>query len=83
VNISEPREKVAQAVASRGYRSQVVLDTSGRTSDLYQVVGTPTSYLIGRDGLMVGGAIGPRPWTQAAARSLLQTLLEKSSGQAR
>ena len=75
VDISEPRDLVAQVVASRGYRAQVLLDSNGRTADAYRVRGTPTSYLIGRDGLVVGGAVGPRPWAQAQGRALLQTLL--------
>ena len=75
VDISEPRELVAQAVASRGYRAQVLLDPKGQTADAYRVRGTPTSYLIGRDGLVLGGAVGPRPWAQAEGRALLQALL--------
>jgi hypothetical protein len=75
VDISEPRDLVAQAVASRGYRAQVLLDPNGRTADAYRVRGTPTSYLIGRDGLLLGGAVGPRPWAEAQGRALLQALL--------
>jgi hypothetical protein len=75
VDIAEPRERVARAVASRGYRAQVLLDPDGRTADAYRVRGTPMTYLIGRDGLLLGGAIGPRPWAQAEGRALLQMLL--------
>jgi AhpC/TSA family protein len=83
VDISEPRERVAEAVASRGYRAQVLLDPDGRTADAYRVRGTPTSYLIGRDGLLLGGAVGPRPWAQAQGRALLQALLNHGMNSAR
>lgn len=83
VNIEEPREKVAQTVASRGYRSQVLLDTTGQLSNAFRVLGTPTSYLIGRDGFVLGGAVGPRPWTQPPARALLQALLQSPDERAR
>ena len=83
VDIAEPRERVAQAVASRGYRAQVLLDPKGQTADAYRVRGTPTTYLVGRDGLVLGGAIGPRPWAQAEARALLQALLNPGRDSAR
>ena len=83
VDISEPRDLVAQAVTSRGYRAQVLLDPKGQTADAYRVRGTPTSYLVGRDGLMLGGAVGPRPWAQAQGRALLQSLLDAGRTSAR
>jgi hypothetical protein len=75
VDIAEPREQVAQAVASCGYRAQVLLDPSGQTADAYRVRGTPMTYLVSRDGLVVGGAVGPRPWAQEQGRALLRALL--------
>ena len=83
VDIEEPRERVAEAVASRGYRARVLLDATGQTADAYRVRATPTSYLIGRDGLMLGGAIGPRPWAQPEGRALLQALLNPGRESAR
>ena len=83
VDISEPRDLVAQAVASRGYRAQVLLDPKGQTADAYRVRGTPTSYLLGRDGLVLGGAVGPRPWAQAEGRALLESLLTSGKARAR
>ena len=75
VNIAEPRDTVAQVVAARGYTARVLLDADGRASEAYQLQATPTVYLIGRDGLLLGRAIGPRPWTQASGRALLAALL--------
>ena len=83
VDIAEPRERVARVVASRGYRAQVLLDPNGQTADAYRVRGTPMTYLIGRDGLVLGGAIGPRPWAQNEGRALLQTLLNTGMDSAR
>jgi hypothetical protein len=75
VNIAEPRDTVAQVVAVRGYTARVLLDPDGRASEAYQLQATPTVYLIGRGGLLLGRAIGPRPWTQASGRALLAALL--------
>ena len=75
VDIAEPRETVTQVVAARGYTARLLRDTDGRVSDAYRVTGTPTAYLVGRDGMLLGRAIGPRPWTQPAGRALLTALL--------
>jgi len=83
VDIAEPRETVAQVVTARGYTARVLLDPDGRASDAYRVQGTPTVYLIGRDGLVLGRAIGPRPWTQVSGRALLAALLRPASGPSR
>ncbi len=75
VDTGEPRDIVARAVESRRYAARVVLDPDGRTSDAYRVRGTPTTYFIGRDGALLGGAVGARPWTGPAGRALIQALL--------
>jgi hypothetical protein len=83
VDIMEPRETVAQVATTRGYTARVLLDPDGRVSDAYRVQATPTVYLIGRDGLLLGRAVGPRPWTQASGRALLAALLRPASGPSR
>lgn len=83
VSVTEPREVVARAVAARGYAARVVLDTGGRVTEAYRVQATPTVYLIGRDGTLLGRAIGPRPWTQPSGRALLTALLGLKSAHAR
>ena len=83
VDITESRETVAQVVAARGYTARVLLDPDGRASETYRVTGTPTAHLIGRDGVLLGRAIGPRPWTQPSGRALLAALLRPASVPAR
>ena len=61
--------------AERGYVATVVLDVSGAVSDAYGIHATPTTFLIARDGTIVGRAIGPRAWAGPDARALFQALL--------
>jgi hypothetical protein len=64
-------------VRQRGYIAPVLLDRDGEvTGKAYGVFGTPTSYLIDRQGRLVGRVVGPRAWESPAARSLLLSLLE-------
>jgi hypothetical protein len=41
----------------------------------YGVTATPTVFVIGRDGLVLGRAIGRRPWVAAEGRALLGEIL--------
>jgi Redoxin len=75
VNIREDHRTVGRAVAERGYVAPVGLDQDGTVSAAYGVWATPTTFLIARDGTIVGRAIGPRPWTGSDARALFQALL--------
>jgi len=50
IDFRESREKVAQAVTSRGIRYPVLLDERGQAARAYGVVGIPTYVLIDRKG---------------------------------
>ena len=75
VDIREDRATVARAVAERGYVAPVVLDPEGSASDAYGIRATPTTFVVARDGTIVGRAVGPRPWTGSDARALFRALL--------
>jgi hypothetical protein len=77
VDIGEDRDTVHRAVRTRGYRATVLLDRRGEVSDLYGVNATPTAFVIGRDGLVLGRAIGPRPWIEPPGRALLDAVLRR------
>jgi DNA-binding LacI/PurR family transcriptional regulator len=75
VNIAETRETVVRALAARRYSAPVLLDPNGKTTESYRVAGTPTVFIIGRDGVILGSAVGPGPWADPAGRALLEALL--------
>jgi AhpC/TSA family protein len=77
VDLGEDRETVREAVRARGYRAPVLLDRGGDVANLYGVNATPTTFVIGRDGRLLGRAIGPRPWTETAGRALLDAVLRR------
>ena len=61
IDFRESREKVAQAVKSRGIRYPVLLDERGQAARAYGVVGIPTYVLIDREGkVALPGARPPR-----------------------
>jgi hypothetical protein len=75
VNIREDPAKVARIVAQRKYAAPVALDLDGRVTDAYGVRATPTTFVIARDGTIVGRATGPRPWMASDGRALFRALL--------
>lgn len=60
---------------------QTLLDTEGEVRQRYAVCGLPTTYLIGRDGRIIGRIIGERDWTGADA--MLQALLAEDAKEAK
>ena len=75
VNMEEPRGLVARWVKDNAVTSTVLLDADGAVTRAYRVTGTPTVVLVGRDGRLVGRAIGSRPWLDGKAQALFKALL--------
>jgi len=53
-----------------------LLDAQGSVRNRYAVRGLPTTYLIGKDGKMIGRIIGERDWTSPEAKNMLKSLIE-------
>ena len=75
VNMRENRNRVAKWVKEKNVTSLVLLDSNGAVARLYQVTGTPTVVLIGRQGELIGRAVGSREWTGEKGRGLFEALL--------
>ena len=75
VNMQENRHRVANWVKEQNVTSLVLLDTDGEVARLYGVTGTPTVVLIGRQGELIGRAVGSRAWTAEKGRGLFEALL--------
>jgi hypothetical protein len=53
----------------------MVLDADGRTSQLYQVFALPATFVVDRQGTLVGTILGIRDWVGPGARAYLGRLL--------
>jgi hypothetical protein len=78
VNIREGRNRVSVWVKESKVTSKVLLDPDGALMTAYRVARTPTVVLVGRDGKLVGRAVGTRGWTTDAGRALFNALVEAS-----
>jgi hypothetical protein len=65
---------VAEWVQANRVSVPVALDADARVTRQYEVTLTPTVFLVGRDGALVGKALGTRAWTSPPGRALLRAL---------
>lgn len=75
VNIAEQPDRVKKYVMEHKLTFPALLDSNGRVSALYGVRGTPTRFLINRQGNIIAGSIGPRDWASEEAQKLIRNLL--------
>ncbi len=77
VDIRESPDLVKRTVKERGYVAPVLLDQKGDVAGRqWGVWGTPTAFVIDREGRLTGMMFGARDWSKPEARRLIQALLE-------
>ena len=75
VNIAEPADRVKEYLAKHKLSFPALLDSDSRVSNLYGIRGTPTRFLIDREGRLIARSIGPRDWASEEARKLIGHVL--------
>ncbi|HSC70065.1 MAG TPA: TlpA disulfide reductase family protein, partial [Candidatus Methylomirabilis sp.] len=75
VNFQEDAGAVKAFVRDLKLTFPVVLDPAGAAATAYLVRGLPATFLIDRNQLVVGRAIGPREWDGKSGRAYIQALL--------
>lgn len=73
--MGEERGRVAAWVESRKLTVTVLLDATGAAVQSYRVAYTPTVFLVGRDGQLVGRAVGNKSWLGDKGRELFRMML--------
>ena len=54
----------------------ILLDSDGKVASLYAVRSIPTTYLVDREGHLIGDALGARNWASDDAIKLFEHLLK-------
>jgi peroxiredoxin len=75
INIQESRDDVLKWVREKNVTFTVLLDPDGAVVNQYGVTVTPTSFIVSRDGRIVGKALGNKTWLAERGRALLRALL--------
>lgn len=80
INVRESKEAARRYAREMDLTFPLVLDTDGRITARYGVIGLPTTFLIDGDGSAVALAVGSRAWGGAAAEAIVRSLLAGRPG---
>lgn len=75
IDLKESAEQVKAFFQKHALSFPALLDHNGSVFRDYLVMGMPTTYLIGRDGMLLARGVGGRDWTRAEALDLIKELL--------
>jgi peroxiredoxin len=73
----EPKEKVLKFLKKFPYTFKILTDEKGKTSEAYKAFHLPTTFVIDKEGMAVGKAIGPRDWDGAKSIMFFEELLTR------
>lgn len=77
VDVREERDTVSSFIEKNDYTFPVLLDSRGKVANMYDLRAYPTSFLIDREGKVVGKAVGAREWASKDSFDLIKYLLDK------
>ncbi len=77
VDLQEGKGEVEAFVREYKLTFPIVLDRSGSGGAAYGVRSIPTTFLIGRDGMILAGRMGAQEWDDPAVVALLEKLLAR------
>jgi thiol-disulfide isomerase/thioredoxin len=77
VDLREAEETVAQFAKDLNLSFPVLLDSQGTTGAIYVVQSIPTTFLVNKEGHLIGRLIGSREWDTDSFINLLETLIEE------
>ncbi len=76
IDLKETAEQVKAFFEKHSLSFPALLDQDGSVFRDYLVAGMPTTYLIGRDGMLLARGVGGRDWTRAEALQLIKELIK-------
>jgi peroxiredoxin len=68
-------EGVRRWTEERGFTFTILQDRSGKIEQTYQTTGTPESFVLDKNGVIVKKVIGAIPWDHPAQKALFRRLL--------
>ena len=76
INMREAPDLVKTYVTKHRLTFPHLLDVEAKVTSMFAVPGTPTTFLIDREGQVLGVGIGYRDWASPAAHRLVESLLK-------
>jgi len=76
VDIGEDTSTVQKFIRSNGYTYPILLDSSKKISSIYGIKAIPTTYIIDREGKIIGRVIGSIKWDNKKVISAIEALIK-------
>ena len=76
INMREAPDLVKTYVAKHRLTFPHLLDAEAKVTSMFAVPGTPTTFLIDREGQVLGAGVGYRNWASPAVQRLVESLLQ-------
>jgi peroxiredoxin len=76
INMHEAPNLVKTYVTKHRLTFLHLLDADARVASMFAVPGTPTTFLINREGQILGVGVGYRNWASPASHRLVESLLK-------
>jgi len=73
----EGSKPVREFIEKNRYTFPVLVDQKNETLDIFEVTGIPTTFVIDKQGKLLGKAIGPRNWKSSEIVSYLTQLISQ------
>ena len=78
IDVKQPASWVTTFFEKHKLSFTPLLDLKGKTSDTFGVRALPTTFILDRDGHIIGKAFGPRAWDSSASVALFEALIKKN-----
>jgi len=76
ISFKEPQDLVKDFQKEFKLSFPVLYDSEGKLAKNYQITSHPVTFLIDRNGFLIGKVIGERDWSSSDARALVRELLK-------
>ena len=74
INLQESASQVKQFFKKFKLTYMALLDSDGEVGAHFRITSIPTSFILGRDGIIIGKVMGPRKWDDKRAFALFEHL---------
>jgi len=78
INLQESAAQVKQFFKKFKLTFTALLDSDGGTGALFRINSIPTSFILNREGIIIGKVMGPRKWDGKKAFALFEHLTNRS-----
>lgn len=79
IDIQEPATSVKKFFKEYKLTFMALLDSDGKVADLFGVRSIPTTYILDKQGRIIGGAVGARKWDSKKSEALFEYLISQQA----